>query len=314
MKYRILSLVLAVLLLISSASYAESIFSLLPVSELEQVPSYGVIMGVEPSSEMTLEDGSTKQMYNSVTGENYLSFGVALGAKGYAVENQAVADGVVTSDVRKEDVVIEVSYDQAREEMTVIYPAGLIIQQPEVPDPFEGYVQLKKGEEVSLGKLGSLTLDGFASHSKNDLRVTSVEMWDLYERKMTDLKEYCEFCFFGTYDNITQGEVELRDIIVSATLHYINEDNHYSYDLYRFGEWRHNSYDVGYIYLRNNDRNGYKYASVDSLETIEFAGGFDSGEVPERVRDANDGIVAITFKFANNDSRYVYYLRDGEQG
>ena len=313
---KMLTVVLLLTMLVSAA-YAESIFDL-PTNTNETTtdvaPSYGVMTDTVPMNETVLDDGSICQVYTGVTVEDFEAYGILLGKNGYETNEPAMTNGEYSFVVNINAISFTVAYHQQNGILTVTYPAGVAIEQPELPDPFEGYVRINFGENVRIYDplsgvvLGEVTIHNFYQNTEY---YSYIEQYSGNLFKSLPLNSY----FTGSFNNLSDTNVELP-IILDAQLHYINTDNHYYYNLYNSpGE-----FDVGIIsdnnitiYCRDASSSSYvsryKAKVAPSMETTEFGCGFYN--LPERVATATDGILALTFTFPGVDTPYVLYIYGG---
>ena len=301
--------VVLLLTMLVSAAYAESIFDL-PTNTNEATtdvaPSYGVMTDTVPMNETVLDDGSICQVYTGVTVEDFEAYGILLGKNGYETNEPAMTNGEYSFVVNNNAISFTVAYHQQNGILTVTYPAGVAIEQPELPDPFEGYVRINFGEKIRIydpdtGELwGYITIDEFRQNIE----------YNNYVQRNDGLEVNGIFtcCFIGTFDNVSMRSIKIPDIVY-AQLHYINTDNHYTYA----------SGSTGIVVDENGalfSKQFYSYDRIttylpeaNSMECVDIAHGFR--DIPERVATATDGILALTFTFPGVDTPYVLYIYGG---
>lgn len=298
-------------LVLMSTAFAEGLFSdTLPTLSVEYI-SYGVRMGVEPSFTQTQENGSTKEVYTSVSVDDYYAFGNILGEQGYAIAEQNQTESGVNLTLVKEDARFQVAYDMAEETLSVTYPKDAKVEQPEIPDPFPGYTRIEFGDAIKVGK-SIMKFDEFhffdEEHSITEDVVSNPEsrygfLQKHYEHIGTWLK--------GTFDNREVASVAIGPLC-STALWYINEDNAYTYDGHALGIFNTNgelavSRGTGFYSSYRGEYDTYVWSEVLSLRTCDIGGTFLF--IPDRVKNAKDGILAITFDFTDG-GKYVLYIRE----
>lgn len=307
MKKRLLSMILAIVMLIGISASAASIFTLPSASEMENVISYGVQMGVEPISETTLADGSLKQLYNNATDQSFTDFGIILGEQGYSLADQKVVNGVIVATVVKEDISFTVEYDRNGGMLAVIYPKGTKIEVPEIPDPFEGYIPLKFNEVVRLTDKGDIKIESFMSTDG----VKGYMYGNNFEEFGGALRDF-DYELKFTFTNISKYSIEAHTLFSNMKLHYINDDNHYTYNVFYATVWGE-KFEIGrdgkdgIIYYYKDYNQQYSLPEVSSMEKGYFSAGFS--DIPSLVRTSKDGIMAITFNLYGIETPYVLYIR-----
>ena len=301
---------LAVLLLAVPAS-ASSLFSL-PLTDAAEAPNYGAMTGEQPYSSVVLQDGSLQETYYSVSAENYLAFGTLLGQKGYSVVSQTVSGSTVTVTVALEASQFTVSYDQVGAVLVVTYPAGADVAQAAV-DHFPGYTVLNPGETVQFlntrgtAAAGQFVLDGTFINRTVDCGVTS-----MVSNAFTKGETHTAMGFTAQLTNL-DNKTYAVEYAYTAKLHYINGNNHYTYNPVKLQRWNSNcvaiaadltgSGELSYFTARGGE---YSYVAFDPLETLSVATVFD---VPDAVKQSTDGVLAVTLEFAHVDTPCVIYLR-----
>jgi len=202
---RIIVFVLMLLLILPSAM-ASSLFSLPTITKDkdEAAPSYGVMADVTPDSTRTLKDGTRVQLYQDVSGNDYLDFGTLLADRGYGVAQQSASGSVVSAVVEKGSISFQVDYDQKKCQLTVSYPAGVEIEEK---DFFEDYIEVEYGESFKFSGVAQVTVKNMKKLVLMGSANSSLEM---------EIKNLSN-------TKLTPGET------LSITLHIINEDNHYAY-------------------------------------------------------------------------------------
>lgn len=296
-------------MLLCTCASASSLFTLPSAAEVESAPSYVAMTGVLPVSETTQPDGGVMQVYSPVGDAEYLAFGTLLAEEGYAVESQNVTDGIVEVVVFKDNIHFTVSYDQAGQQLKTLYPAGIVVRAPELPDPFDGYIEIQFGETVRIkdasgGNMGDVTIK--AAHVNEPITYYGKH----YTGGRWDFGTFYIW-FEGTLKNVSGSYIYLKDAY-NVTLHYVNSDNHYT-----FSADVKDDIDVGSLYNGNDiffasDTSRSSYSTkwsghtCSSLSEVTIASGF---VVPETVCTSTDGILALTFEFSGLDTPYVLYIR-----
>ncbi|MBQ7848987.1 MAG: hypothetical protein IJ343_04615 [Clostridia bacterium] len=307
MKRRIISLMLALTLVLTAIpASAQSLFGNLIKSRpvTEKAPSYAVLMETTPASETTLDDGSLQHLFRGVTMENFDAFGVYLGEKGYALANaEYVGETALQTDVVKESISFHVLYSWADEKLTVTYPKGLEVEQPKIPDPFEGYTRIEIGEPITIRdedgkKYGELTVCGFHWNENTPEKDE--------KGKVTDyIDAWAEFSFKSAYpSDVFLGSVSNATVELHPAVNYVNQDNVYTYETWN-------------IYFEHVHKNGYlkvkerlysERVCVSSFETESFVEIYKW--IPDEVLKATDGILAYTFTVTGYDKPFVFYHRN----
>lgn len=323
MMRKMLAIVMCLSLLMTALpAAAESIFPMLPTASslpTEEAPSYGALTGEDPLSETMLPDGSVQQIFAAVTQDDFNSFGVYLGEAGYTMPSYTyVGSTGLSAQVVKGTIAFDVLYDWGVQQLTVTYPQGITIAPKKLADPFEDYVRLAIGQKVSLrdGKtgtsLGEVTIDAF--NLGGEITASgSYMLGAMYS--FNDLNAWLE----ATYRNASTGRVYLQELY-DVQLHYVNADNHYTFDAYREIRSDRRNCDVGMltegciVYVQHQTPSMFDVVSGEwgprscpSLETMAIGSAFD---IPDYVLSAEDGILALTFTFAGVDTPYVLYLRE----
>lgn len=291
---RILSLLAALALLMTTITAgAETLFSLLPVSQIEPVPNYGLMAGVDPVSEETLADGSTSFRYINVQAQSFLDFGTLLAEKGYAIDPDSltVEGSAQTMNIIKDDIVFSVCYDQVALTLIVTYPEGANVEVYEEPDPFEGYVEIALNESVSVKSAGFHgTFAMQRVYAQSDIRTSMYG--DPLKGIVVQLRLY----------NMAASAQAITSLFSNCTFHYINSDNHYQYRLYTAIFKR-------YEYAPNaNHFTGPDGIFVEPLESVtEYM--VTNQNVPDAVLNSTDGTIAVTFTFVPTGTNYIVYYR-----
>lgn len=322
MMRKMMALLMSIALLMTALpAAAESIFPMLPTApaqSAEEAPSYGALTGEDPMSETIMPDGSVQYVYSGVTQEDFNAFGVYLGEAGYTLPSyEYVGASGISAQVVKGTIVFDVLYDWESQLLTVSYPQGVKIAPKKLPDPFEGYVRFNFGQRVRLrdaaGKsLGEVTIDDFTIGG--EITASGSYLLGTY-RSFGQLNAWVE----GTYRNASTQSVRLMELY-DVQLHYVNADNHYTFDAYREIRCDQRSCDVGtlmadrIVYAQHQTPSMFDVLSGEwgarscpSLESVEIGSGFD---LPDYVLTAEDGILALTFTFAGVETPYVLYLRE----
>lgn len=288
-------------------SLAESLFSLPETSQVEDAPNYGLLFGVEPNANSTLDDGSTKQVYNQINDDNFLAFGQKLAELGYIVESQQVTDeGIVEIVVAKGDLRFTVAYDQKRGSLNTIYPPGVKVAAPKLADPFTAFTPIELGETIDLG-FGELTLTEYHP----DEKIQSC-YYDYVTDKTYRISTYP--CWIeGTYKNTSKATQEYEELLngirqkIIVVLYYVNENGVYYYFTGNAGEL----IDQGILYEYHFSSYGITKECpqpIKSLVTHQI--GLPFYNVPDEVLKATDGYLAITIQLSDDpDANYVLYLR-----
>ena len=294
---RMLTLLAALMLLLTAIpASAESLFSLLPTSQTDPIPNYGLMAGVDPASEETLEDGSTRYHYANVAAQSFLDFGTLLGEKGYAIDpnSMKVEGSAQTMNLVKDDIVFTITYDQVRLTLVVTYPAGANIEVYEEPDPFEGYVELPYKQEVQVK----------ASSFQGSFEVLSYDMKASFQSDYSSSSSERPCVVIWAYNKGTKS-VYMKNIIRNVKLHYINDDNHYTYSAGCYATQSKTGNYGWQLYARYLSTDSFGYIdSLNSEKIYAFA-----SDVPVAVRTATDGTLAVTFTFIPTNTNYVVYLR-----
>ena len=171
---------------------------------------------------------------------------------------------------------------------------------------FPGYTEWIAGETVNVKGVGK-----FMFH---ELHIGE----ELYERFHTP-GQYGDSDFMlrvwaeGHYDNTSTSTQQYRYLFSDVQLHYINEDNIYSYEPWTIGEYDGSTYFSSKVdkgrgsSLFDVSGDGFIRASIDPLDDNGFIIGFQY--LPERIIEDEDGIVAITFQLMGSDEKYVFFGR-----
>lgn len=291
---RMLTLLAALMLLLTAIpASAESLFSLLPTSQTDPIPNYGLMAGVDPTSEETLEDGSTRYHYANVAAQSFLDFGTLLGDKGYAIDpNSMKVEGTAqTMNLVKDDIVFTITYDQVAMTLVVTYPEGANVEQPKIPDPFEGYIELQWGQSVIMR----------TAHFQGTFTLIQYSTSYTYRHGNTLSYHWSDDApnILFSIDNVGTDEVRVIDIIDNVEYHYINTDNHYSTESTLRSYVAFDSPTYGVHDIKDT-------VTIQSLCYAELNHGIRIDN--ERIVNATDGIAAITFTLCDGN-HYVVYLR-----
>lgn len=328
---RILFIALALLLMIASAASAESIFTLVtppPADsqeaasaepEINVYPSYALMADAIPFTTETLEDGSTRLTFINVADENFLAFGTLLGERGFAIDmsSYTVSGQQQTMTLTRNDDAFILTFDQARHMLAVTYPEGDVLETLTVENPFTDYIELRGGETVKLdGTIkGTFTFGGFQSRYTAPYQPFSRSDYNNYQEKYRryswDSASNSTFsnALLFSFNNTGHSSISPAGLINNVVLHYVNTDSHYTFNhssgiaaLYEQPAGTERAYRVCYIELTDS----YMF-SQPVLSTYNY---FILTPYPnDRVAQATDGIIAVTFNIGSDDTNYVYYIR-----
>lgn len=127
MMKKLISLVMALMLLAALPAHAESLFPAIPTkapAQTEYAPSYAACMGVSPVAEDWSFD-CWLQAYDNVTQEKFNQFGAYLNQKGYALADSRNEGHTMIATVAKGDIAIRVVYDWEALTLEAEYPGGV---------------------------------------------------------------------------------------------------------------------------------------------------------------------------------------------
>lgn len=123
-KQIIITMMVTALLFSAQAVYAESILPSLSEMIGVAMPSLGEALKKYPDSETENEDGSITEQYSHVTNKDYETFGTYMGKMGAELGEYKVEGGVLTAEIRCNGSACSFSYDNAKQEAKMTYPAG----------------------------------------------------------------------------------------------------------------------------------------------------------------------------------------------
>jgi len=266
-------MVLAMLLAIPAS--ASSIFPAIPTAMIEEAPSYGVLMDLEPQMEETLFDGSVRHTYGGVTQESFNAYGVLLNERGYTLPSYEYVDSSLVAQVVKDSIAFQITFDWTAGTLKVVYPEGVKYEVRKVANPFEGYMPVEMGQTVKFKGFVEMTLSDFAEYKSRYRDCTYV------------LKTSCKNI---STVNTKGGRIFWQQYYsgsgpIHATVHYLNSDAHYTWACTHYNEY-------------------------DSLISVMTSGNaWACFEIPGSVVNAEDGILAITLE--KGEEKFVIYLRGG---
>lgn len=120
---KLCALLLAVLLMMTAAAGEGLLPSFHEILGVE-LPSMSAVLGRAPDEEAMLEDGSVRQVFRGVTGENFDAFSAYLAEKNCTVESSETKNRVFTAVIARDGSTFSLRYDIAAATMELVYPDG----------------------------------------------------------------------------------------------------------------------------------------------------------------------------------------------
>jgi len=114
-------------LLFTTPAFAGGLFAgLLPNRSTEELPDYGVFMGVQVEDIQTLPDGRIACVYYNVSQQDFEDFGSYLFEAEYTLTGSEYGDSCVYVTLEKGDLIFCIEYVWTIPAMSVIYPSDSV--------------------------------------------------------------------------------------------------------------------------------------------------------------------------------------------
>lgn len=314
MMKRLMMVMIALVLMVSGAQ-AQNVFA----AAGGDTVNFGRIVGMEPASVKTNALlGTTVEVYEGITEDQFNRFGEALGEAGYMVTFSEPREGGMYYEVSKDSQSMTVLYSQREGRLEIAYgvdaqsapgsaSTGSASASRELPAVFKDCQLIEYGETVKIPGYGRLTIEKLVRGQRKDMvysdlfiGVTKCPLTDNYQN---------DVYVVGYFENMSTDSLKW-DYVLTCELYYITDENVYAYE-----NWFTTSLIEEGFYLGQADRRsgvnfgpdepgpfkGYIHPTVDSLEGGEFASVFL--KVPDAVKKSDDGMLAVVITCGGN--RYV---------
>jgi len=276
---------------VTSAVSAQSLFPILstPTPEPSDLaPSYSGFANVEPDQETDYGADGKLLTYNGVSEENYLKFGEYLASFGFEVTETNTNGRAAEMMLNNGQFNIGVSYNADDEILLMVLESGVDYEKM---DYFPGYKRVTLSDTIDIAKWGTIQFQEFALNTRLEKARFSQFTWIKFQfyNRSDHYIGFCErYCTYRGYDYCySYGSI---NNIGSISLHYINSDNKYVYELYDWGRYPFD----------------YDHYNIEPLEKKDLYADWNTNE---GLRTSTDGTLAITFDFETGD-KYVLMLRE----
>ncbi len=304
-------LIAMILVLASVFSMTANAFSFFPEIEVKKenkgfALDYGTVFEVEADKVEKQDDGSTVLYYAGVETYAYQAYGEALSEDGYEAVYSEQGDNYVLIQVEKstdqEEIDFCVQYFFNDKIIALIIPEGVGIASMDVMSKFKGYTEIKMNQWFNLPGIGKMRFTDFELNKEINITYYYSGTGFGYSSMEGPLNGTANTYILGEFDNTSSASVQNYKL-PNVQLHYINEDNEYTYDQKVKGAFTGSK-----IYNSSKTSNMFDLVGAPTYPSLQISDiGYAYRDIPDRVLTSTDGSIVITIDYEGES--YALYIR-----